>query len=174
MSAIISACGTYRYRLEREIDWELIDVLGKPGPLWGKTVAFFGINPSTADATLNDATVRKWMGFCARWGVPRFIAGNAFAYRAMSPAAIANVPDPFGPDIGDHITQIINDADVLIPCWGSISKVPPRLQFAFDVLMDALLSSGKPVQTFGLTNAGDPRHPLMLPYTTPLTDWVDL
>lgn len=159
MSAIISPCGKYRYRLERTV--------GMDGPVY----AFFGINPSTADASMDDATVRKWIGFTKAWGGSRFIVGNVFAYRSTDVKALAHVEDAFGDDIGDHTTDIINDADILVPCWGCISKVPPRLQFAFDVLMDALVSSGKPVRHFGLTKAGDPKHPLMLGYDTPLLDW---
>lgn len=156
MSAVISPCGKYRYRLERK--------LADAGPVY----AFFGINPSTADACIDDATVRKWTGFCRRWGASRFIVGNAFAYRSTDVTTLAAVDDPFGPDIGDHITDILNEADILVPCWGNVSKVPLRLQGAFDILMDALTSSGKPVRCFGFTKAGDPKHPLMLGYGTPL------
>lgn len=156
MSAVISPCGQYRYRLEREI--------GLSGP----TYAFFGVNPSTADATVDDATVRKWIGFTTRWGAKRFIVGNVFAYRATDVGELARVEDPFGDDVGDHTTEIINESDILVPCWGNVSKVPPKLQFAFDVLLDALVSSGKPVMHFGLTKSGDPKHPLMLSYGTPL------
>lgn len=158
MSAIISACGLYRYRLERTVAME------------GRVYAFFGINPSTADASIDDATVRKWIGFTKVFGGSRFIVGNVFAYRATDVKALRGVEDPFGDDIGEHITDIINDADILVPCWGNVSKVPPKLQFAFDVLMDALVSSGKPVKHFGLTKSGDPKHPLMLSYDTPLID----
>jgi len=35
-----------------------------------------------------------------------------------------------------------------------------------------LCTSGKPVKVFGLTAGGDPKHPLMLPYDTPLVDWA--
>lgn len=161
MSAIISTCGKYRYRLDRQL------TMGD-GPVY----AFFGINPSTADASLDDATVRKWTGFCKRWGASRYIVGNVFAYRATDVKALATVEDAFGDDIGEHITDIIEESDILVPCWGNMSKVPPKLQWAFDVLMDALLSSGKPVRHFGLTKAGDPKHPLMLGYDTPLLDWA--
>lgn len=159
MSAVISPCGMYRYRLEREV--------GMTGPVY----AFFGVNPSTADAQVDDATVRKWTGFCKRWGGSRFIVGNAFAYRATNVKTLAGVEDPFGADIGEHITDIINDADILVPCWGSTGKVPPKLQFAFEVLLDALMSAGKPVMCFGCTKSGDPKHPLMLAYSTPLMPW---
>jgi hypothetical protein len=159
MSAIFSNCMTYRYRLDRKI--------ADSGPVY----AFFGVNPSTADATVDDATVRKWTGFTKRWGGSRFIVGNVFAYRATDVRELANTKDAFGPDIGDHITDIIDEADVLVPCWGNIGKVPLRLQFAFDILMDSLVSSGKPVKVFGLTKSGDPMHPLMLPYRTQLVDF---
>ena len=86
---------------------------------------------------------------------------------------LASVEDPYGPDIGDHVTDILTEADVLVPCWGDTSKVPPKLRDAFDVLMDALVSSGKPVMHFGRTKAGDPLHPLMLGYATPLTPLAD-
>ncbi len=158
MTAIISACGKYRYRLERTV--------GMEGPVYG----FFGINPSTADASVDDATVRKWIGFTKAWGGSRFIVGNVFAYCATEVKALANVEDAFGDEIGDHTTAIIEDADILVPCWGCVDKVPPRLQFAFDVLMDALLSSGKPVKHFGLTKDGYPKHPLMLGYDTKLQE----
>lgn len=149
----------YRYRLERTVAMN--------GPVY----AFFGINPSTADASVDDATVRKWIGFTKRWGASRFIVGNVFAFRATDVKALATADDPFGDDIGDHITDIISEADILVPCWGNTSKVPPQLQYAFDVLMDALVSSGKQVLHFGLTKSGDPKHPLMLGYDTQLKPW---
>ena len=52
--AIISPCGTYRYRLERP------DVFGD------FTTAIIMVNPSTADAENDDATIRKLKGFGAR------------------------------------------------------------------------------------------------------------
>lgn len=159
MSAIISPCGKYRYRLDRQV--------GMEGPVY----AFFGINPSTADATEDDATVRKWIGFTKTWGGSRFIVGNVFAYRATDVKVLATVEDPFGDAIGDHVTDILTEADILVPCWGNTSKVPPKLQYAFDVLLDALVSSGKPVRHFGLTKAGDPMHPLMLGYDTKLQEF---
>lgn len=161
MSAVISPCGMYRYRLERKI----ADT--------GLVYAFFGINPSTADASIDDATVRKWTGFCRQWGASRFIVGNVFAYRATDVKALAKVDDPHGPDIGDHITDIITEADILVPCWGNTSKVPPELRDYFDVLADALLSCGKPVRCFGFTKAGDPMHPLMLGYSTQLVPFSE-
>lgn len=172
MSAIISECGKYRYRLERDRLQPLAECIidhDNFHPLTGKTVAFFGVNPSTADASADDATVRKWIGFCRRWGVSRFIVGNVFSYRATDVRELANVPFQQGPQHFAHLEKIIEDADVLVPCWGNSDKVPKALRNQIDMMIDWLHRTGKPVMHFGLTASGDPKHPLMLGYDTPLT-----
>lgn len=166
MSAVLSACGRYRYRLDRQVQAE------------GKVFAFFGINPSTADATEDDATVRKWKGFTLRNGGSRFIVGNVFAYRATDPKELAglSVSEACGPDQMFHVISIASEADILVPCWGNSSKVPsshrPIIQQFLNILLTLGLSSNRPVLHFGTTESGDPRHPLMLSYETPLTPWV--
>jgi len=163
MTAIISPCGQYRYRLERIIAME--------GPVY----AFFGINPSTADANLDDATVRKWIGFTKRWGASAFIVGNAFAYRATDVRELARHPMTVGQLATNHshLVRIIADADYLVPCWGNRNKVPKSLHASIDELLELLRASGKPLLSFGLTASGDPMHPLMLGYDTPLTPFVN-
>jgi hypothetical protein len=157
-SAVVSDCGKFRYRLER--------VVGGGGPVY----AFFGVNPSTADASIDDATVRKWRGFVSRWGGSRFIVGNVFALRATDVRELSSASDPIGRLNNDHIASIIADADILVPCWGNRSKVPPTLRASFRWLLQTLHASGKPVKAFGLSQGGDPLHPLMLGYATPLID----
>jgi len=134
----------------------------------GKVFAYFGINPSTADAAIDDATVRKWRGFTVRNGGHRFIVGNLFAYRSTDPKALGQQDDPFGPDWLAHLNDIIADADVLVPCWGSLAKMPYSLRDVPDQVMLKLISSGKPVLHFGLTGCRQPKHPLMLGYETKL------
>ena len=160
-SAVISSCGAYRYRLERRA------IFG------GTRFAFFGVNPSTADASIDDATVRKWRGFVSRNGGGGFVVGNVFAYRATDVRALASAADPVGPDNAMHIQQIMQAADVLVPCWGGIAKLPAPLRWRCGVLLDELMASGKPVLTFGLTACGNPKHPLMLGYGTPLIPYIE-
>lgn len=162
MSAIFSACGTYRHRLEREVQPE------------GVVFAYFGVNPSKAGAIVEDQTTMKWRGFTLINGGRRYIAGNAFGYRATAVRDLASVADPVGPGNADHINAIIADADILVPCWGSRIKLPKHLRIHLDDLMVRLLGSGKPVKVFGRTSSGDPKHPLMLGYDTPLTEWSHL
>lgn len=170
MSAVLSTCGTFRYRLDRECG-----LIPSEYNEDGKVFAYFGINPSTADATVDDATVRKWTGFTERNGGSRFIVGNVFSYRATDVKELdrANRAHQLvqGPDHWPHIFDIIAEADILVPCWGRSQKVDRNLRPLVGMLLDYLLESGKPVKHFGLTDGGDPKHPLFLPYETELRLW---
>ncbi len=160
-SAVLSECGTYRYRLDRHV--------GAGSDVY----AFFGVNPSTADASIDDATVRKWRGFSKRLGASRFIVGNAFAYRATDVRTLREAPFPIGPEWRGHMDRIIAEADVLVPCWGSSKKLPPQLWDHLTTVTGLLMAPGKPLMCWGMTKSGDPRHPLMLGYDTPLVPYLE-
>ena len=160
MSAIVSNCRGYRYRLEREVRDE------------GFVVAFFGVNPSRADAAVRDQTDLKWTGFAFRWGAHKYIAGNLFAFRTPYVEDLVALIDPIGPENDAHLAKIIADADLLVPCWGDRRKLPATLRPRLNDVTAMLRASGKPLKVFGLTNGADPKHPLMLGYETPLIDWT--
>lgn len=165
MSAVISTCGQYRYRLERET--------GHVDPK-RKVVVFIGVNPSTADETIDDATVRKWRGFATRWGYTHFVVGNLFAYRSTDVRALASATDPVGAECDDHLLSMLSDADTVVPCWGDRGKLPKQLHSRIDRVWNLIAASVAPVFALGVTKGGDPKHPLMLGYNTPLIDWDDL
>ena len=162
MSAVLSPCGLYRYRLERSV--------GMDGPVF----AFFGINPSTADATENDPTVRKWIGFTKTWAGSRFIVGNVWPLRSKNVKALATATKwkHIDRENWQHLEQMVAEADVLVPCWGDRGKVPRAMHNDLDRLRAWLVTqgqaTGKPVRCFGLTKGGDPMHPLRLAYSTEL------
>lgn len=160
MSAILSPCGAYRVRLERD--------LGRSGPV----AAVLGVNPSTADATVNDATIRKDIGFGARLGWGRLIKGNLFAYRATDVRELRTASDPVGPDNLDHLCRIMLDADVVVAAWGPTAKLPPHLRDQWRVVAGLADALGRPLHCFGTAQDGQPRHTLMLAYDTPLTPWT--
>ena len=155
--AYVSDCGKYRYSLIRHVG---------AGQL---RFAFFGINPSTADARLDDATVRKWRGYCERNNGALFEVANVFSYRATDVKELANVDDPFGGNEHWRVQEsIIRSADVLVPCWGRQKKVADHLRPWIDELFGRLCDEsnrpGKFLMCFGKTKDGDPKHPLMLGY----------
>lgn len=158
MSAVLSPCGLYRYRLDRTVAME--------GPVY----AFFGINPSTADATVDDQTVKKWIGFTKTWGGSRFIAGNVFPLRSKDVSLVATWARwlDIVRENQRHILAMAAEADILVPCWGDRAKVPKAMHNEIDEMLSLLKCTGKPVMHFGLTKGGDPKHPQMLGYATPL------
>jgi len=161
MSAVFSEGRMYRYRLDRILPRKI-----------GRTVAFIGINPSKANEVDNDATLRKLMTFAYQFGAARFTVRNVFAYCATDVNELAMASDPSGPYNRKVLDQIYRDADLVILMWGSRMKVPERLRTAIAVERMMLNDHNRPLKCFGLTKLGDPRHPLMLPYSTPLEEFV--
>ncbi|MBR8054205.1 DUF1643 domain-containing protein [Burkholderia vietnamiensis] len=160
MSAIISDCGQHRHRLDR---W----VTNSCGTL---TFAYFGVNPGMAGPVVNDHTVTKLGEFTRRHGGNHFVIGNAFTYRATDVKELRDATPNHG-DADRFLDEIIAEADILVPMWGRTNKVPAPLRPRFDEMALKVMAAGKPVKIFGLTAGGDPKHPLMLPYDTPLIDW---
>lgn len=157
-SAVISPCGLYRYRLERN------------GPGEGQTVVIM-VNPSTADAETDDATIRKLKGFGARNGWGRIIVGNLFAYRATDVRELARADDPIGPENDAELRRICYGAKQTVVAWGPVSKVPARLRDRWRSVWP-IISRYPPILSIGdPAKCGHPKHPLMLAYATPIIPW---
>lgn len=159
-SAILSPCGLYRYRLERHIGE------GK------KTAAVIMVNPSTADAEQDDATIRKLKEFCRRLDMGRLIVGNLFAYRATDVRELRVVAAPCGPDSNKHLEAMLYEADLCIVGWGALSKLPTVLHWRWRDVVRTAKHLGVTLHCWGVCSDGHPRHPLMLAYSTPLEVWV--
>ena len=163
MSAVLSPCGAYRYRLDRNTG------LFADGP----QVCWIMVNPSTADAETDDTTIRKVRGFTERMGFNRFVVGNLFAFRATDVRQLKAMADPVGPENHIHLADMIAAADRVIFAWGASGKLPRQWHDQF--LLISTLVSGRPEKgpfAFGRCNDGHPRHPLMTPYHEPLERWV--
>lgn len=158
-SAIISDCGLYRYRLERH------------GLAGSGAVAWIMVNPSTADADQDDATIRKVIGFTNRLGGGWAVVGNKFAYRATDISALKTVRDARGPENNAHLERIMGDAPTVIVAWGPLAKLPKHLRNRWRTICDVADRAGVRLMCLGTAQDGHPRHPLMLAYDTPLIEW---
>lgn len=156
--AVISPCELYRYRLEREI-----------GP--GRTACIIMVNPSTANATEDDATIRKLLGFARINDIGRLIVVNKLAYRATDIRDVCAAVDPIGPQNDEHIAAAVRDADIVIVAWGPVSKLPPYLRRRWIEVRRIVERHRSTVYCIGTANCGHPRHPLMTPYSTPIAPW---
>lgn len=160
MRAIISPCGKYRYRLDRP------DVFGD------FSTAVIMVNPSTADATVDDATIRKLIGFRDRKGWGNLIIGNLFAYRATDVRELARAYDPIGEGNDPALLAIMSEASQLIVAWGPLSKQPRFHRGRWRQVMDiARLCDLTPLCIGEPAKCGHPKHPLMLPYDSPILPW---
>lgn len=149
MSAVISVCGKFRYRLGRR---------------WadgGKSLAYVMLNPSTADAEKDDATIRRCIRFAKDHGFNALVVVNLFAYRATKPADLRKAGYPVGPENDAHIAEVAKTADAVCVAWGANVDGLERPQ----VVLPALRKLGVEIQCLNITRSGYPSHPLMLAST---------
>ncbi len=142
--ATISEDGKYRYSLMR--CWHVAHPVA----------AFILLNPSTADAAEDDATIRKCMRLASGWGFGKIVVGNLFAFRSTDPAALKRALDPIGPENDVWLRNIVRGADVVVAGWGNHG-----IYFARGAAI-RLRFQGK-LQALRLTKRGEPSHPLYLP-----------
>lgn len=143
--AFITPDGRFRYILTR--DWS---VEGEPL----KTVVFVGLNPSTADAEIDDPTIRRCVGFAKAWGFNRLFMVNLFAFRATDPADMKKAEDPEGEMNGPIVGAASHHADLTIVAWGAHGSFRDQAR--------KYLSGLKNPHHLGLTKDGHPKHPLYL------------
>ena len=138
----------YRYTLHRQ---------------WSEahfTLPIIMLNPSTADETEDDPTIRRCVEFATRDGFGGIHVVNLFAIRATDPNELWDFLDPIGPENDDHIGNMARAAahfHVPVLCaWGAHPMAKDRQHDVLAMLMN--------VETvcLGRTAAGRPRHPLYL------------
>ncbi len=153
--AILSPCGIYRYSLTRS--WFQADT-----PKGDKTFCLFVmLNPSTADASLDDPTIRRCVGFASRWGYRHLSVVNLFALRATDPTALYAVSPSYaiGGDNDAHIRMHAKAADLVVCAWGSHGGLRNRDREVKKILLE---EAADRVMALGWTKGGQPRHPLYM------------
>ena len=131
--------------------WTLHRTWGSPA----NPAVFVMLNPSTADATEDDPTIRRCIGFARAWGHSALVVVNLYALRSTDPKGLWVHPDPVGRGNDRFIRGAIERAGIVVAAWGNNAR-PDRVE-AFRRLTDAL---GVTVHTLGATLSGAPKHPL--------------
>jgi len=140
-SAVLSSCGQYRYELWRR--WAE-----------GPHVLFIMLNPSTADATNDDATIRKCVAYAKRWGFGALCVGNLFAFRATDPKDMKAAADPIGPENNATLARLASEAGVIVAAWGAHGTHMSRDKAVMKMLPT--------INALHVTKDGSPGHPLYL------------
>lgn len=123
---------------------------------------FVMLNPSTADAQKDDATIRRCFQFAKREGCTSLTVVNLFAFRATDPKELTWAEDPVGPENDRHIQEQVSRHGTgwIVAAWGSNAMAFKRAQHVFHMLGD--------VHCLGRTKLGAPRHPLYVLSSQPL------
>lgn len=159
-SANLSVDGRYRYSLTR--DW----VVGTGRTLWVM------LNPSTADAEVDDPTIRRCIGFSRSWGRRALTVINLFALRATDPRELRAVSksEAIGPQNNAAIQKAAIGSDVreIVCAWGANGSLHARDEYVYALLQDI----GGALSCLQLTKARQPRHPLYLLATLKPQPWA--
>ena len=151
----------YRYQLDRIWDRD------KPRMVW------IMLNPSTADALVDDPTILACMDIACRNRCGGIRVVNLFAFRSSDPSDLRHAANPIGPDndrwIGNALHPIDGREALVVAAWGRGGTWLGR-----DMYVDELAKSrGVQLHCTGRTQNGHPKHPLArgrhwVPRETPL------
>jgi hypothetical protein len=156
-TAVLSVDQARRYLLTRRWD---------DGPL----LAWLMLNPSTADARTDDATIIRCVRRARDLGAFGGIAVvNLFSLRATDPRALTNCPDPVGAGNDSFIVRTCRTALLVVAAWGAYGAYLGR-----GAEVTSLLGrSGIQPFCLGVTASGHPRHPGRMAYATALVPFGD-
>ena len=148
-SAVIDSTGVYRYSLTRI--WE---------PCLSR-VGWIMLNPSTADAEADDATIRRCLQFSRDLGFGSLVVVNLYALRSTDPDELLRSKiDPTGPENAVFVRKELSLCAQQIAAWGA----HPAARGQFSNLYGELLCLGR-------TKSGEPRHPLYVRKDAKLELW---
>ena len=142
-----------------------------------RPILFCGYNPSTADETVDDRTLRREIAFAKDLGGSYLVKVNLLSQRATKPEKIvfSEAERSFEENLNlvvELATLTLQAEGKIIAAWG-VPKGRKNVR-ALATKAENILTGKSEVarhwQTFGLTGDGHPRHPLYLPKTA----WKDL
>ncbi len=149
-TAILSTCETYRYELERIWD-ELRPVL-----------VVCMLNPSRADARVNDPTVQALTHFATLWGYGGIRIVNLYAFRASKPREMFRQLEGvrIGPDNSKHLQAAIefskSQGGRMLVAWGRGGELDGLDKW----FANRAVSQGVTLICLGRTKDGHPKHPM--------------
>ncbi len=148
IGALISSCKRYRYKLWRIWDDDLPKVL------------FIMLNPSTADESKDDPTIRRCINYAKSWGYGGLFVGNLYAYRTTDPRELKKIYDPIGDDNYKCLLEMFQKCSAVICAWGNNEPMPIELKKNLSRL-----------HYLELSKTGIPKHPLYLKKDLKPTVW---
>jgi hypothetical protein len=157
--AEFSECGRYRLWLSRA--WEEPPDAPYSYALW------IGMNPSVAEADVDDPTIRREIAFTKAMGISGYVKCNVMDYRATDPKVLLSVT----PRSDDNLRCIFEHAEYAARVILAYGALPKKLRRYADDVIAVLQRKNVPLWCMGKTANGSPRHPLYLPGTAQPEPW---
>lgn len=154
-TAIFDSTGNYRYQLGRQ--WRAK----------GTEVAFVMLNPSRADDSHDDPTLRACIQFAQRWQYASLSVVNLFGYRTPHPSELKKAKDPVGSDNDHYVLETVIAADKVVLAWGNEGGLLGRDR----AILTQLVPYQAKLYYLHLNRSGQPRHPLYIKRDVPLTSF---
>jgi len=125
------------------------------------------LNPSTADAEINDQTIRTCISIARRTGFGSMEVVNLFAFRATDPRVLKQARNPVGRENDTYILRACRDSDAVLLAWGNDGVLLERNRQVLQLLNDQWVNPAR-MLCLGKTRLGQPRHPLYTSASTVL------
>ena len=134
----------------------------------GDPMTVIGLNPSKANALINDPTIGRVIKFARREGCGWVRMLNIYGLKSTDPAYLREHLDPVGP-CNDLILKTFAQGLVVV-AWGANPLAAARVPRIMELL------AGIDVVCLGVTASGAPKHPLArgrerVPDDAPLIPW---
>ena len=162
---------SYRYTLTREVD-----------DLGVGCLCWVMLNPSTADDSVDDPTIRRVMRFTRDHGYRYLTVVNLFAVRSTNPASLADMLDAGVDIVGEGNDSAMMGAfcvsDAVVFAWGASAPHSIALAARERRVIELCASESnrcepsRPPVCLGVTAQGHPRHPLYIHASTRLTPFT--
>ncbi len=155
-TAYLSRDKVYRFSLSRRWDYTR------------RAVVWVMLNPSTADAEIDDNTITRCIGFSQGFGFGKLVVVNLFAYRTAYPKDLLTAKKPKGHLNENHMRVELEAAETVIVAWGAPSNLLWRKSLETRQVVKEYRSK---LKCLGKTKSGAPRHPLYMRSDTKLEEW---
>lgn len=152
-TATFDATSTHRLSLFRR--WG-------PGPL----ILAVGLNPSSADATKDDHTVRRLISLLDAQGFRALVLLNLWTRISASPRVAIGTEGQWTESDWRRFDQWYSRSDARLWMWGALGWGHPDRQ--------AIHATDANAFCFGITRNGMPKHPLYLAANTPLVRFAEM
>lgn len=142
--ATLSDCGCYRFDL------------GRPLRAGARILTMCLCNPSTADASIDDPTVRRGLGYASDWGFDTLVYVNSNPYRSTDPETQISPPSAILALNDRFLEGWGMQSELVIAAWGTKALTPLAQRAEF------VLRKVAPLHALKVTKGGAPGHPLYL------------